>query len=107
MWVVTNKKKKERKGKVQLIDGSNLYRSMKKSLGSKRKWMDEDQTQHIISTYLNFEESDISKIFDNEYFGYTKVMIEQPLKENGQVVTNRKGEPKSRLITSGLRTCAH
>ena len=57
--------------------------------------MDEDQTQQIISTYLNFEESDISKIFDNEYFGYTKVMIEQPLKENGQVVTNRKGEPKS------------
>ena len=95
VWVVTNKKKKERRGKVQLIDGSNLYRSMKKSLGDKRKWMDEDQTQQIISTYLNFVESDISKIFDNEYFGYTKVMIEQPLKENGQVVKNRKGEPKS------------
>ena len=94
VWVVTNKKKKERKGKVQLIDGSNLYRSMKKSLGSKRKWMDEDQTQEISSTYLNFEESDISKIFDNEYFGYTKVVIEQPLKEKGQVVTNRKGETK-------------
>lgn len=94
VWVVTNKKKKERKGKVQLIDGSELYRSMKKTLGDKRKWMDEDQTQHIISTYLNFEESDISKIFDNEFFGYTKVMIEQPLKENGQVVTNRQGEPK-------------
>ena len=60
----------------------------------KRKWIDEDQTEHIISTYLKFEESDISKIFDNEYFGYTKVMIEQPLKENGQVVTTRKGEIK-------------
>ena len=94
VWVVTNKKKKERKGKVQLIDGSNLYRSMKKTLGDKRKWMDEDQTRQIISTYLNFEESDISKIFDNEYFGYTKVMIEQPTKVDGQVVTNRKGEPK-------------
>ena len=94
IWVVTNKKKKERRGKVQLVDGSNLYRSMKKTLGDKRKWVDEDQTQQIISTYLNFEESDISKIFDNEYFGYTKVTIEQPLKENGQVVTNRKGEIK-------------
>lgn len=94
IWVVTNKKKKERQGKVQLIDGSGLYRSMKKSLGSKRKWIDEDQTQRILSTYLNFEASDISKIFDNNYFGYTKVMIEQPLKENGQVVTNRQGQPK-------------
>jgi len=94
VWVVTNKKKKERKGKVQLIDGSNLYRSMKKSLGSKRKWMDEDQTQHIISTYLGFAESDISKIFDNTYFGYTKVTIEQPLKEDGRTVTNKQGEPK-------------
>ena len=94
IWVVTNKKKKERKGKVQLIDGSNLYRSMKKSLGSKRKWMDEDQTQHLISTYLHFAESDISKIFDNTYFGYTKVTIEQPLKEDGRTVTNKQGEPK-------------
>lgn len=94
IWVVTNKKKQERKGKVQLIDGSNLYRSMKKSLGSKRKWMDEDQTQHLISTYLHFAESDISKIFDNTYFGYTKVTIEQPLKEDGRTVTNKQGEPK-------------
>lgn len=94
IWVVTNKKKQERRGKVQLIDGSNLYRSMKKSLGSKRKWMDEDQTQHLISTYLHFAESDISKIFDNTYFGYTKVTIEQPLKEDGRTVTNKQGEPK-------------
>jgi type I restriction enzyme M protein len=95
IWIVTNKKKKERRGKVQLIDGSKLFRSMKKSLGSKRKWMDDDQTQHIIDTYLAFRESEISKIFDNTYFGYTKVLIEQPLKENGQVVRTRSGEPKA------------
>jgi type I restriction enzyme M protein len=56
--------------------------------------MDEDQTQHLISTYLHFAESDISKIFDNTYFGYTKVTIEQPLKEDGRTVTNKQGEPK-------------
>ena len=95
IWIVTNKKKKERRGKVQLIDGSKLFRSMKKSLGSKRKWMVDDQTQHIIDTYLAFHESEISKIFDNSYFGYTKVLIEQPLKENGQVVRTRSGEPKA------------
>jgi type I restriction enzyme M protein len=94
IWIVTNKKKPARKGKVQLIDGSKLHRSMKKSLGSKRKWIDEDQAKELIDAYLGFQESEISKIYDNTFFGFTKVTIEQPLKENGEVVTNRQGEPK-------------
>jgi type I restriction enzyme M protein len=94
IWIVSNKKKTNRKGKVQLIDGSSLYKTMKKSLGSKRKYMDDDQTQQILNSYSSFEESDISKIFDNEFFGYTKVTIEQPLKENGEVVRKKDGTPK-------------
>ena len=102
IWIVSNKKKPNRKGKVQLIDGSSLFKTMKKSLGSKRKYMDDDQTQQILNSYSSFEESDISKIFDNEFFGYTKVTIEQPLKENGEVVRKKDGtlKPDSSLRDS-------
>jgi type I restriction enzyme M protein len=102
IWIVSNKKKPNRKGKVQLIDGSSLFKTMKKSLGSKRKYMDDDQTEQILNSYSSFEESDISKIFDNEFFGYTKVTIEQPLKENGEVVRKKDGtlKPDSSLRDS-------
>ena len=94
IWIVTNKKRKERKGKVQLIDGSSFHKTMKKSLGSKRKFIDEEQRNELIQTYEKFEQNEYSKIFDNEYFGYTKITIEQPQKENGIVVTDKKGNPK-------------
>jgi type I restriction enzyme M protein len=94
IWIVTNKKKSQRKGKVQLIDGSTFYKPMKKSLGSKRKEISSDQTESLIQTYKNFEENEFSKIFDNEFFGYTKVTIEQPLVENGKMVIKKDGNPK-------------
>ena len=95
IWIVTNKKNPKRKGKVQLIDGSSFYKSMKKSLGSKRKFIDDSQREQLLQTYQNFEENEHSKIFDNEYFGYTKITIEQPKVENGEVVRDKKGNPKS------------
>jgi type I restriction enzyme M protein len=94
IWIVTNKKKSNRKGKVQLIDGSNLYKPMKKTLGSKRKEVSDEQRQRILKTYVDFKESEISKIFENDFFGYTKVTIEQPLKENGEIVKDKKGNVK-------------
>jgi len=94
IWIVTNKKKSQRKGKVQLIDGSTFYKPMKKSLGSKRKEISSDQTESLIQTYQNFEENEFSKIFDNEFFGYTKVIIEQPLVENGKMILKKDGNPK-------------
>ena len=94
IWIVTNKKNPERKGKVQLIDGSSFHKSMKKSLGSKRKFIGDSQREQLLQTYQNFEENEYSKIFDNEFFGYTKVTIEQPKVENGQVVIDKKGNPK-------------
>ena len=75
IWIVTNKKKPQRKGKVQLIDGSSVYKSMKKSLGSKRKFIDDSQREQLLQTYQNFEENEYSKIFDNEFFGYTKITL--------------------------------
>ncbi len=95
VWIVSNNKKSNRKGKVQLIDGSNLSKPMKKSLGSKRKEVSDEQRELILKTYSDFKESDISKIFENEFFGYKKVTIEQPLKENGVLVKDKKGVIKS------------
>ena len=95
VWIVSNNKKSNRKGKVQLIDGSNLFKPMKKSLGSKRKEVSDEQRELILKTYSDFKETEISKIFKNEFFGYKKVTIEQPLKENGEVVKDKKGVVKS------------
>jgi type I restriction enzyme M protein len=95
IWIVTNKKSTHRKGKVQLIDGSSFYRTMKKSLGSKRKFIDEGQIKDITKLYTDFEENEYSKIYPNHFFGYTKVVIEQPLMEDGKVVMDKKGNLKS------------
>jgi type I restriction enzyme M protein len=95
IWIVTNKKKKLRKGKVQLINASDFFVPMKKSLGSKRKLITEDQINVLTSIYKEFKENEHSKIFPNEYFGYTKVTIEQPTKnEKGKVVLDKQGKPK-------------
>ena len=100
IWIVTNNKKSNRKGKVQLIDGSNTFKPMKKSLGSKRKEVSDEQRELILKTYSDFKESEISKIFENKFFGYKKVTIEQPLIENGNIVKDKKGVVK---IDSSLR----
>lgn len=95
IWIVNNNKKSNRKGFVQLIDGSNLFKPMKKSLGSKRKEVSNEQRDFILKTYTDFKESEISKIFPNQFFGFTKVTIEQPLKENGEIVKDKKGNIKT------------
>ena len=94
IWIVSNKKKPQRKGKVQLIDGSSFYKSMKKSLGSKRKKIGDNQRDDLLKIYTDFKEGEFSKIFDNEFFGYTKVTIEQPTIKNGKVVKDKSGNPK-------------
>ena len=95
IWIVNNKKSKRRKGSIQLIDGSSFYKSMKKSLGSKRKFIDEDQIKELTTIYTDFKENQYCKIFPNHYFGFTKVTIEQPLIEDGKVVMDKKGTPKT------------
>lgn len=91
IWIVNNKKKAKRKGKIQLIDASEFHSSMKKSLGSKRKFISGTQRQQLIETYKNFEPNAHSKIFENGFFGYTKVTIEQPATDDeGNVLINNK-----------------
>ena len=94
LWIVTNKKTQKRKGKIQLIDGSKKFKVMKKSLGSKRKEMSEEGLKNILQSYLEFKKNEISKIYENSYFGYTKVQIEQPVTRDGEVVKLKSGKPK-------------
>ena len=67
---------------------------MKKSLGNKRKEIPEEKRDQILDSYLSFEKDKYSKIYSNEFFGYTKVTIEQPTMKNGTIVTDKKGNPK-------------
>ncbi|WP_305403308.1 type I restriction-modification system subunit M [Photobacterium leiognathi] len=114
VWVLSNKKATERKGKVQLIDGSNLCGKMRKSLGSKRNLMSEDDIKLITRTFGNFEVVDAreldkpteqksnrgrqsstskteapktfaSKIFNSTDFGYRRLTIERPLRLSAQI----------------------
>lgn len=78
IWVLTNKKDEKRKGKIQLVNASDFSKPMRKSLGSKRKFIDKTQIDEIEKIYQNFQESKYSKIFDNSDFGYTKITIERP-----------------------------
>ena len=67
---------------------------MKKSLGNKRKTISDDLVLELSKLYEDFKETEFSKIFNNEYFGYTKVIIEQPLVKDGKVETDKNGKPK-------------
>ncbi|AXX95425.1 type I restriction-modification system subunit M [Arcobacter ellisii] len=78
IWVLTNKKEEKRRGKIELVNASDFSKPMRKSLGSKRKFIDKTQIDEIEKIYQTFQESKYSKIFDNSDFGYTKITIERP-----------------------------
>ena len=80
VWVLTNRKPEHRKGKVQLIDATKWFRPLRKNLGKKNCELGEEDIARICQTFLGFEESEQSKIFDNEALGYWKVTVERPLR---------------------------
>ncbi|MEA2174644.1 MAG: type restriction enzyme protein [Blastocatellia bacterium] len=79
VWILTNHKKPERRGKIQLINAAEFYRKMRKSLGSKRKELSDDDIARITRLYGDFEEGEHSRIFDNADFGYSTITVERPL----------------------------
>jgi type I restriction enzyme M protein len=89
VWVLSNNKPAERKGKVQLIDASDRATKMRKSLGSKRQFVNEPDQDAIVRLYGDFEETDKSKIFPIEAFGYRRISVERPLKLNFQTSEER------------------
>lgn len=95
IWVLSNRKPLIKKGKVQLIDASGFFEKLRKSIGNKRVEISDIQINEIVKIYSEFENGAVSKILNNTEFGYTKVTINQPLKdENGNVVKNKKGFPE-------------
>ncbi|MNQ30680.1 Type I restriction enzyme EcoKI M protein [compost metagenome] len=92
VWILSNHKVATRQGKVQLIDGSQHYAKMRKSLGSKRQYITEDQISELVRLYGRFEQSAQSKIFPIEAFGYRRITVERPLRLNFQTSAERIGK---------------
>lgn len=90
IWVFNNKKPVERKGKVQLINANGLYEKRRKSLGNKRNDIPQKYIDKITQIYGDFKENEISKIFNNEDFGYAKIVVERPQRdENGEIILKK------------------
>ncbi len=93
IWILNNKKPEHRQGKVQLINANSLYRKMRKSLGNKRNEMSREHIDEITKIYGDFVENEISKIYDNDFFGYRKVTVLQAkVDESGNKELSKKGE---------------
>lgn len=100
IWVLSNKKAgTKREGKVQLINANGLFEKRRKALGKKRNDIPEPAITEITRTYGDFCESEISQIYSNEDFGYTKITVERPLRdENGELVLKKgKKQPDTAL----------
>lgn len=89
IWILTNNKAPLSKGKVRLINAVDFYKKMKKSMGSKRNEIREDQLNEIVRLYGDAQPNEYVKIFDNEDFGYAKITVERPLRLNFQVSEER------------------
>ena len=103
VWLVTNRKPPERRGKVQLIDGTRFFEKMKKSLNNKRNEIGEKQIRHLTRVYGNYKDGEkadvlidekpesrvISRIFENREFGFLKVTVERPLRMNFEATPER------------------
>lgn len=93
IWVLSNKKPENRKGKVQLINANKLYEKRRKCLGNKRNDIPQRYIDEITKIYGEFKETEISKIFDNSDFGYSKIVVERPLKDEKGNPVLKKGKP--------------
>lgn len=85
IWVLSNRKPKHRKGRVQLIDASQWFKPLRKNLGKKNCELSPEDIERITQTFLDFKETPESKIFQNEAFGYWKVTVERPLRLHSQL----------------------
>jgi type I restriction enzyme M protein len=87
-WIVTNRKRSERRGKVQLVDARDFWVKMRKSLGAKRKEISAQQIADITRLYGEFTEGERVKIFPNEAFGYQRITVERPLRLRWEVTAD-------------------
>jgi len=104
VWIVSNRKPKARKGKLQLIDASGFWQKMRKSLGSKRRELGDEHIDDITKLFGRFREVTregvpVSRIFKNEDFGYRTITVERPARDGkGKVVLGSKGKAKGKPL---------
>jgi len=84
VWILTNRKPVERKGKIQLVNAASFFEKMSRSLGNKRNEISDKQIDEITRIYGDFVEGEFCKIFDNEAFGFNRITVERPLRLNFQ-----------------------
>jgi type I restriction enzyme M protein len=89
VWVLTNRKARERKGRVQLIDATSFWTQMRKSLGDKRREIPQEKAEHILSLLRSFKEGEYVKIFPTTHFGFRKITVDRPLRLNFQATPER------------------
>ena len=96
IWILTNRKSEARQGKIQLINAVDFFDKMKRNLGDKGVFIADTHIRQIAALYTNFEEAEHSKIYPNDFFGYTKVQVERPLidKKTGDILRDKRGNPK-------------
>ena len=118
VWLVTNRKAPERRGKVQIIDGTRFFEKMKKSLNNKRNEISEEQSRHLTRVYGNYRDGEtaevmidgetetrvISRIFENREFGFLKVTVERPLRMNFEATPERIAKLDGQRAFSNLAT---
>lgn len=106
VWILSNKKAAARQGKVQLIDGSQYSEKMRKSLGSKRQYITEDQIEDLVRLYGSFEQTPQSKIFPIDAFGYRRITVERPLRLNFQTSAERIAKVREEKAIEKLNSAA-
>lgn len=89
IWVISKNKRAERKGKIQLIDASNIYHKLRKALGNKRNELSPEDREQITRLYADFKENDLCKIYDNEEFMYREYSVMQPLQRSYGITEER------------------
>jgi type I restriction enzyme M protein len=104
LWIVTNRKRRQRQGKVQLINAVSFYQKMRKSLGNKRNEITDAQIHEISRIYGEFAAGEYSKIFDNEDFGYWQITVERPLRLNFQASPERLARLPDETTFASLAT---
>ena len=90
IWVLSNHKQQHRKGKIQLIDARERWKPMKRSLGNKRRYLDQDAIDEISREHGTLTASKTCKIFDNADFGYRRITVHRPLRLRFQMTTEKK-----------------
>lgn len=92
IWVLSNKKSDERKGKVQLINATEMKASMWKNMGKKNAELSPDIRKEIVRIFMDMDESDISRVYENREFGHWRITVVHPLRgAHGEIVKDKKG----------------